>query len=63
MSDDAREQQRHGDVESAEGQQRSGEDYESPTVDDIPVDRPAVTEPGAPVVLVAGSPDGGGNAG
>ena len=56
---DAREQQRHGDAQSPESQQGPGEDYESPRVDDIPTDRPAVTEPGA-VLLTGGSPDGSG---
>ena len=57
MSDEARDQLGDGD---AEGQQGRGEEYESPRVDDIPTDRPAVTEPG---ILLVGSRDGGGDAG
>jgi hypothetical protein len=57
MSDDAREQQRHGGDQPV-GPERSAEEYESPTVDDVPVDKPAVTEPG--ILVAAGSRDGSG---
>jgi hypothetical protein len=54
MSDKSRERQGHGDEPSPENADRSEEAYESPKIEDIPVDQPAVTVPGAPS---DGSPD------
>jgi hypothetical protein len=57
MSDEARERQGHGDEQRPEGQQPPEEGYESPRVDDIPLDRPAVTDPGFTLLVQGGSPD------
>jgi hypothetical protein len=58
MSDDARvPQERSG--QSSEEPQGSQEAYESPTVEDLPADVPARTEPGFGI-LTGGSLDGGG---
>jgi hypothetical protein len=58
MNDDARERQGHGgEQHPEEGHQRAEERYESPRVDDIPLDRPAATAPGANGALSEGSPD------
>jgi hypothetical protein len=56
MSDKTRERQGYSDEHRREDQQPPKEGYESPRVEDIPVDRPAVTDPGF-TLLVQGSPD------
>jgi hypothetical protein len=48
------ERQPDEDEQAHEGRQRSEESYESPKVEDIPVDQTAVTSPGA---VSDGSPD------
>jgi hypothetical protein len=54
MSDKTREPQ--SDDRRLEDEQARGEAYESPRVEDIPLDRPATTQPGL-VAVVGGSPD------
>jgi hypothetical protein len=57
MKDKSRARQGYGDEQRPNDQQPPEERYESPRVDDIPLDRPATTEPGVLQANLGGSPD------
>jgi hypothetical protein len=59
MSDKTTERQGYGDEQGPEDLQPPEEGYESPRVDDIPLDQPATTYPGVAQVIVDGSPSVG----